>query len=93
MSGYGIFGGSKVRWATLRFTALRARWVAHEAWHPEQKGKWLADGRYELRLPYAEDPELIADILKQGAEVEVVAPAELRAKVAAALSKAARAYE
>lgn len=93
VSGYGIFGGSKVRWATLRFTALRARWVAHEAWHPEQKGRWLPGGSYELKLPYAEDPELIADILKQGAEVEVVAPTELRAKVAAALKKAAALYE
>jgi len=32
-AGYGIFAGKDVQWATLRFTAKRARWVAAELWH------------------------------------------------------------
>ena len=38
-SGYGVFGGRDVQWATLRFSPARARWVAHERWHPEQRGR------------------------------------------------------
>ena len=36
-SGYGIFAGKKVQWATLRFSAERARWVAAETWHPKPR--------------------------------------------------------
>ena len=37
-TGYGIVRGKDVTWAKLRFSAERARWVAAEAWHPEQRG-------------------------------------------------------
>lgn len=36
---YGIFAGKPTQTAVLRFTAFRARWVAREQWHPEQRGK------------------------------------------------------
>ena len=51
-SSYGIFGGRADKVAVLLFTRERARWVADEVWHPEQQGKWLEDGSYELRIPY-----------------------------------------
>jgi len=51
-SAYGIFGGQADKIAVLRFTRERARWVADEVWHPEQQGKQLEDGSYELRIPY-----------------------------------------
>lgn len=91
-AGYGIFSGKEVLWATLRFTPERARWVAKERWHPKQEGKTLADGSYELRIPYSNDPELLMDILKYGADCEVLSPAALRKKVAEALSEAANKY-
>ncbi|HZX32269.1 MAG TPA: YafY family protein [Rhodocyclaceae bacterium] len=80
-AGYGIFAGQEVKWAVLRFSPERARWVAAEKWHPQQSGRLLDDGAYELRLPYANDPELLMDILKYGADCEVMAPAELRERV------------
>ena len=86
-SGYGIFSGDEVTWATLRFTRERARWVAAEKWHPKQKGRVLEDGRYELQVPYADDRELLMDILKFGADCEVVAPASLQQRVAAECMK------
>jgi predicted DNA-binding transcriptional regulator YafY len=91
-SGYGIFSGKEVHWATLRFTADRARWVAAERWHPQQKGKFLPDGSYELKVPYNDDRELIMDILKHGSEVEVTAPIELREKIIRAISDMAGRY-
>ncbi len=77
-SGYGIFSGSKVKWAKLRFSPERARWVAVEQWHPQQKGKIEPDGSYLLEIPYTDDRELLMDILKHGADVEVVVPDTLR---------------
>ncbi len=90
--GYGIFAGPARHTAVLRFTPGCARWVAEEQWHPAQRGRFLADGRYELRLPYADTRELVMDILKYGPDVEVVAPAGLRREVAARLAAAARQY-
>jgi hypothetical protein len=50
-ASYGIFAGAASQTAVLRFTAERARWVADEQWHPQQQGGFLADGRFELRIP------------------------------------------
>ncbi|MEK7878000.1 MAG: WYL domain-containing protein, partial [Pseudomonadota bacterium] len=62
-AAYGIFAGSPKQIAVLRFTAERARWVADEQWHPRQAGRFLDDGRYELRVPYSDPRELVMDIL------------------------------
>ncbi len=80
-SGYGIFSGDKVQWAVLRFTPERARWVSTEQWHPKQKSRMLEDGSYELKIPYADDRELIMDIMKYGGDCQVVEPAELRKRI------------
>ena len=75
---YGIFSGGRLRWAYLRFTPERAAWVADEHWHPKQQGAFVADGHYDLRIPYTDYRELLMDILKHGAHCEVLAPASLR---------------
>ena len=80
--GYGIFAGRNVLWATLRFTPARARWVAHERWHAAQRGRVEPGGGYVLELPFSDTRELMMDILKYGADVEVLGPASLRAAVA-----------
>jgi predicted DNA-binding transcriptional regulator YafY len=85
-SGYGVFSGDRISWAVLRFTPQRARWVASERWHRNQAGKFLEDGRYELRVPYADDRELIMDILKYGSDCEVIEPESLKARVVAELA-------
>ena len=76
-SFYGIFAGKPKHTAVLRFTPERARWVADEHWHPQQS-LVLADGSYELRIPYSDPRELVMDILKHGADVEVISPKPLR---------------
>ena len=91
-SAYGIFGGKADKVAVLVFTAERARWVADERWHPQQEGRWLEDGRYELRIPYREERELVMDILRHGAAVSVVEPVELVKAICTELDSAARNY-
>ena len=78
---YGIFAGRPKAWARLRFTPERARWVSKEAWHPQQEGRSLPDGSYELSIPYSDDRELIGDILRFGPDVQVLGPQALRQKV------------
>ena len=91
-SAYGIFAGKPKASAVLVFTAQRARWVAEEIWHPQQQGQWLADGRYELHVPYSDSRELVMDILKYGADIEVAAPEDLRGTVKEQLEAAASQY-
>lgn len=91
-SGYGIFSGDNVTWATLRFAPDRARWVASERWHPKQQGTLRKDGSYELKLPYTDDRELIMDIMKYGGDCEVVGPKALRERVTAELERARGLY-
>jgi predicted DNA-binding transcriptional regulator YafY len=91
-SGYGIFAGRNVEWATLKFTPEAARWVSAQNWHPKQRVRVERDGSYILELPYSEDRELVMEILKYGADVEVLAPPQLRKRVADSLRGAAQRY-
>ena len=88
-SGYGIFSGEATAWAALRFTAERARWVAHEIWHPAQRSKWESDGSYVLEVPFSDARELMMDVLKYGADVEVLGPPALRDRVNAEIARMA----
>src|ERR1051325_3045788 len=91
-SGYGIFAGKEVEWARLRFSAESARWVSAQIWHPNQRAQTEPDGSYVLEIPYANDRELLMEILKFGADVEVLGPASLRDRVSGALGEASRRY-
>ena len=91
-AGYGIFGGAPKGWATLKFTPERARWVSGEVWHPNQRSATQADGSYVLEIPYSDERELLGDLLRFGADVEVVAPVDLRNRIKRALHEAAGRY-
>ena len=95
-SSYGIFAGPPVGTARLVFSAHRAQWVADELWHPKQVGAYLADGCYQLDIPYSDTRELVMDILKHGPDVEVISPPalreEVRAKLVASLEQYANAH-
>jgi len=51
--------------------------VAGEVWHAQQKGAFEEDGSYVLEVPYHDGRELVMDVLRHGADVEVLAPTEL----------------
>ncbi len=78
---YGIFSGQAEHSAVLHFSATVARWVADEIWHPQQQGRFLENGEYELILPYGNASELLMDILKYGPEVKVIEPKALKRAV------------
>lgn len=91
-SAYGIFTGAVQHMAVLRFSPERARWVRKERWHPQQVGCDEPDGHYQLQVPYGKDTELVMDILRHGAEVEVLSPPALRSKVADEANRMIRQY-
>ncbi|MCK6433615.1 MAG: WYL domain-containing protein [Aquabacterium sp.] len=91
-AGYGIYAGSRAQWARLRFDAQAAAWVSREEWHPQQRGRWLPDGAWELELPFSNETELVMDILRHGPQVRVMAPASLMRSVAVQLQQAALQY-
>jgi len=91
-AGYGIYAGGTQRFAVLRFDVQAAQWASREEWHPAQQGRWLDDGRFELRLPYVDDTELVMDVLRQGEQVQVLAPPELVQAVRQRLAAAAALY-
>ena len=91
-SGYGIFSGKTVQWAKLRFTPEVARYVAVEEWHPRQRARFERDGSYLLEVPFNSDEELLMDVMKHGAEVEVMGPESLRNEIRVRLLLAVRRY-
>jgi predicted DNA-binding transcriptional regulator YafY len=90
-SGFGIFGGRARHRAKLRFSATRSRWVRDETWHPKQTHRWDGD-RLILEVPYSHEAEIMMEILRHGAEVEVLGPEGLRTRIASELAKAAAGY-
>ena len=92
-SSYGIFSGTPKGWATVMFSAKAARWVADEHWHSQQQGRFLPDGRYELKLPYSSGRELLMDVLHYGSDAEIIEPASLREQARSLLSLALSQYE
>ena len=90
--GYGIFAGRKVQWATLKFAPLAARWVSTQSWHSRQRARIDPDGSFVLEIPYADDRELVMELLRYGADVEVLGPDSLRYRVARAHAEALELY-
>ncbi len=91
-SGYGIFAGPATEQAVLRFEPGAARWVAREVWHSRQQRVVEPSGHLVLTIPYANQRELLMDILRYGADVEVLAPDSLREVVKRAIEKALKKY-
>jgi len=90
---YGIFSGPPKGWATIVFSAKSARWVADERWHSQQQGRYLSDGRYELKVPYSTSRELLMDVLHYGSDAEIIEPQSLREQARSLLQLALSNYE
>ena len=90
--GYGIYSGSTIKWAKMKFSKERARWVSRELWHTLQKTIEQKDGSLIMELPFSDIRELSMDILRQDRHVEVLEPKALRDEVISELQSAMRTY-
>lgn len=91
-AAYGIFSGPAEHEAEIRFSPEAARWAAEEHWHPQQQLERQADGGLLLKLPFGSSRELVMDILRYGADAEVLAPKALRQRVASEVTALADRY-
>lgn len=80
-SSWGIVADEEVE-VRLRFSPVVASRVGECRWHPSQTIRPLDDGGVEFGVRVAGTLEITPWILSWGAEVEVLAPEPLRAKVA-----------
>jgi predicted DNA-binding transcriptional regulator YafY len=78
---FGIFRGKETSEICLRFSPDISPWIAEQVWHPAQKTKMEKDGRLSLAIPVADFREIKREILRYGAQVEVMAPAALRTEL------------
>ncbi|HSM54601.1 MAG TPA: transcriptional regulator [Candidatus Sulfomarinibacteraceae bacterium] len=91
-SGWRIMAGDEVQAVVLRFSAEVEAHVAERTWHPSQQLEPLEEGGCLLRISVAEPLEMQPWIRSWGAQVEVLSPAWLRAKIAEELREAAEKY-
>ncbi|MHB8991865.1 MAG: helix-turn-helix transcriptional regulator [Chloroflexota bacterium] len=80
-ASWGVVADEEVE-VRLRFSPTVARRMKECTWHPSQRVGDLPDGRLDFAVTVAGTMEITPWILSWGAEVEVLAPEQLRAKVA-----------
>ncbi|WP_265433802.1 helix-turn-helix transcriptional regulator [Aeromonas salmonicida] len=85
-NGYGIFAGNTMQQAELRFDPSAAPWVRDVLWHRDQTQTLELSGHIRLSFPYADQRELVRDLMRFSGEIEVLAPPELRQRVIAAMN-------
>ena len=79
---FGITRGDKVLKVRLRFSRHVATYIKEREWHPSQQLREEDDGRLEMRIETSGRKELIRWILSWTPEVEVLAPEELKTRIA-----------
>jgi predicted DNA-binding transcriptional regulator YafY len=89
----GVMGGKADHRVVIRFWPGAAARVREREWHESQEMKDLPGGGLELRLRLGALTEIEHWILGWGAEAEVVAPAELRARIRRTAAALAARYE
>jgi predicted DNA-binding transcriptional regulator YafY len=92
-SAFGIFKGKPDKEVTLRFTPKKSKWIKEQVWYNDQKIRTLKDGSIELAFPVVSYYEVIMDILRHGAEVEVVKPKALRVLIKEEALKILKIYD
>lgn len=82
-NSFGVFrNAGKPQEIRIRFDAFAARLVRERRWHPSQKIKDLADGQIELSLRLGNLHEILRWVLSWGEHAQVLAPRELRDRIA-----------
>lgn len=90
---FGIFQGGQSHDVSLKFSPKTSRTVKEQIWHKKQKIKELKDGSVILNIPVADFTEIKREILKYGAEVEVLKPLRLKKEIIEEIKKMKKIYQ
>lgn len=92
-NAWGVMYGPKLVEVRLRFASSATRRIKESFWHPSQMVEDCEDGGCIMSVKINHTLEMENWIRGWGAQVEVLAPADLRAKMAEETRKMARVYE
>lgn len=90
---FGIMHSPTTTTVRLRFSPTCAPWVAEQVWHPTQELDREPDGALILTFPVADFREIKREVLKHGAQAEVLSPESLRQEVKDEIRKMAKLYQ
>ena len=90
---FGIFHGGQNQDVSLKFSPKASRAVKKQIWHKNQKIKELKNGSIILSVPVAYFTEIKREILKYGAEVEVLKPLRLKKEIIEEIKKMKKIYQ
>ncbi len=90
---FGIFYGKDNFDVSLRFSSKVANRIKEQIWHKRQKIKELKNGSVILSFSVAYFTEIKQEILKYGAEVEVLKPLRLRKEIEEEINKMKKIYQ
>ncbi len=90
---FSAFQTAEVQTITVRLDAFASRLAAERKWHTSQEIHHRRDGTADLTIEVSPAPDLENWILGWGAHAEVLRPAALRRRIAAAAKAMAQRYE
>ncbi|MEL6898039.1 MAG: WYL domain-containing protein, partial [Planctomycetota bacterium] len=88
----GIFSGDDTTRVKIRLGKRSASYVREDPWHPDQTLQEQDDGSAILTVPAAHPREVLPEVLRLGADAEVLQPPEFRQAVADAVGQLAEKY-
>lgn len=91
-AGFRAESGVKLFDVAVRFDAVQAPYIRERSWHTTQRLEEQPDGGLILHLQASGLGEIARWVLQYGAHAQVLAPAQLREKVAAQLRQAVALY-
>jgi len=89
---FGLMSGNESIEVCLRFSSEVADWVTEQVWYSGQELYPNEDGSVCLKFPVADFREVRREILKCGADVEVLSPLELRNELKSQIEKMMKIY-
>ncbi len=84
---FGVISGRESIRVVLKFKSGAARWISEQIWHDNQELQSADDGCVYLTFPVAGFDEVAKEVLKYGADVEVIEPDTLKVIVREEIKK------
>lgn len=90
---YGIFSGQVKDTAIIKIDIEQAPWTIYEHWHSNQQIEHLDDSHILLKIPFNDQRELIADVMRLGTAAQIMQPKELKQQIVNELENILKQYQ